>query len=62
MKIIKTEKSKNIPENVILFDIETTGLSAQSSYVYLIGMMMNENDKCVLTQLFADNYSEEKEL
>jgi uncharacterized protein YprB with RNaseH-like and TPR domain len=62
MKIIKTEKNKNIPENVILFDIETTGLSAQSSYVYLIGMMMNENDKCVLTQLFADNYSEEKEI
>lgn len=62
MKTIKTEKNYILPDNVMLFDIETTGLSAQSSYVYLIGLMRIENKKCVLTQLFCDTFSEEKEL
>lgn len=62
MKIIKQEKNYIIPDGYMLFDIETTGLSAQSSYVYLIGYMRNENGKCILTQLFCDTFSEEKEL
>ncbi|MCQ2537142.1 MAG: ribonuclease H-like domain-containing protein [Lachnospiraceae bacterium] len=62
MKIIKTEKNYIVPDRQMLFDIETTGLSAQSSYVYLIGLIRNEGNKCVLTQLFCDTFSEEKEL
>ncbi len=63
MQIIRTEKKEySIKDSEILFDIETTGLSAQSSYVYLIGMIKKENNVPTLIQIFADNFTEEKEL
>ncbi len=62
MKIIRQNEDLILDDNITLFDIETTGLSAKSSYVYLIGYMKNEGGKAVLTLLFAENYSEEKEL
>ncbi len=62
MKIVKSVKSLNIEKGSVFFDIETTGLSAQTSFVYLIGLMKSENRECVLTQLFCEDPSEEKEL
>lgn len=49
-------------KRAIYFDIETTGLSAQTSYVYLIGCACQEQDGLVLTQWLCTEPSEEKEL
>ncbi len=46
----------------IYFDIETTGLSAQSSYVYLIGCAYEEEGTYFLTQWMTTEPAEEKEL
>lgn len=46
----------------IYFDIETTGLSAQSSYVYLIGCAYEEEGAFFLTQWMTTDPAEEKEL
>lgn len=46
----------------IYFDIETTGLSAQSSYVYLIGCAYEEEGAYFLTQWMTTEPAEEKEL
>ena len=62
MKEIKTKKNYRIPDNLLFFDIETTGLSARTSYVYLIGFMTNENGTCFLNLLLCEDFNEEKEL
>lgn len=49
-------------KRALYFDIETTGLSAQSSYVYLIGCAYEENDTYYLTQWMCTEPAEEKEL
>lgn len=49
-------------KRAIYFDIETTGLSAQSSYVYLIGCAYKEEDTYCLTQWMCTEPAEEKEL
>lgn len=48
--------------SVCFFDIETTGLSADTSSVYLIGCMHMLNGGWHLVQWFADDYNSEKEL
>ena len=50
------------PEELLYFDIETTGLSASSSYVYLIGCAFFQNEQYHLLQWLATEPSEEKEL
>lgn len=46
-------------EKVLYFDIETTGLSARNSTLYLIGVLAYDNNKIHLTQWFNDDgYSE----
>ena len=68
MKIIRTKL--NIPDSndfsltagTLLFDIETTGLSADTSYLYLIGAICLEGNEPTLIQWFCDEYSEEKEV
>ncbi len=52
----------SLPSGTALFDIETTGLSADTSYLYLIGAIHQEKEGPVLTQWFCDDFSEEKEL
>lgn len=49
---------------IAFFDIETTGLSAKASSLYLIGMMYydKETDSWVICQWFADNYHSEKDI
>lgn len=49
-------------KRAIYFDIETTGLSAQSSYVYLIGCAYEEDGTYYLTQWMCTEPAEEKEL
>ena len=49
-------------KQAIYFDIETTGLSAQSSYVYLIGCAYEEKGIYYLTQWMCTEPAEEKEL
>ena len=51
------------PLNEILFlDIETTGFSAKSSNLYLIGCAYYENDEWKLIQWLAENYEDETEV
>lgn len=49
-------------KRALYFDIETTGLSAQSSYVYLIGCAYEEAGTYYLTQWMCTEPAEEKEL
>lgn len=46
------------PEDLVFFDLETTGLS--SSPVFLIGVMIWANDGLTTRQFFARDYSEER--
>ncbi len=68
MKLIRTKLNTeqihglSLPEGTLLFDIETTGLSADTSYLYLIGAICLENGEPTLIQWFCDEYSEEKEV
>lgn len=50
------------PEQCLFIDIETTGFTAKSSNLYLIGCAFFKDDKWQEIQFFADNYSEEKEI
>jgi len=52
----------SLPADTLLFDIETTGLSADTSYLYLIGAICMEEGTPTLVQWFCDEYSEEKEV
>lgn len=63
-KILDTNliSANNLPSDTLLFDIETTGLSADTSYLYLIGAICLENGVPTLLQWFCDEYSEEKEV
>ena len=68
MKIIRSKLNTEIAAglslsaNTVLFDIETTGLSADTSYLYLIGAVCMECGELTLIQWFCDEYSEEKEV
>lgn len=68
MKIIRSKLNINnheclsLPQDILLFDIETTGLSADTSYLYLIGAICLEAETPTLIQWFCDEYSEEKEV
>lgn len=54
---------QDIPaEKILYFDIETTGLSAQSSYVYLIGAAYFDGEHVRIRQWFLDDMAQEKEL
>ena len=68
MKFIQTTLNPSdiaglsLPEDTLLFDIETTGLSADTSYLYLIGVIYAKAGELFLSQWFCDEYSEEKEV
>jgi uncharacterized protein len=52
----------NIPyelDDIIFFDIETTGLSANTSYLYLIGCMFYKDNTWNMIQWFADDMASE---
>ena len=55
--------SKTHPlEQLLFFDIETTGLSADISSLYLIGCVYYKQESWQLIQWFSDEYHEEQEL
>ena len=50
------------PETLLAIDIETTGLSAEQSAIYLIGCAYKERGRFMLRQWFAESESEEREI
>lgn len=50
------------PEKILFFDIETTGLSAKTASVYMIGCCYYNGNKWVLKQWFASTPEEEAEI
>ena len=50
------------PTEVLMFDIETTGLSASSSFIYLIGVNLKKDGCWHIIQLFNDDGMSEPEM
>lgn len=50
------------PKDLMFFDIETTGLSPDTSYLYLIGCLYLDGDEVVHTQFFSEGIADEREL
>jgi len=69
MKSIEKELGRSIdfdlsllapdPSKILFFDIETTGLSAHTSSLYLIGMLYVRGDQMIFRQLFAEHMGDE---
>ena len=53
---------KYFDENTLFFDIECTGLSPRKSFIYLIGYAVRLGNKITITQLLANNESQELEV
>lgn len=49
-------------ESYAFFDIETTGFSKKTSFVYLTGMAVRTDDSIKITQFLAENRGEEAEV
>ena len=49
-------------DKILFLDIETTGFTAKSSSIYLIGTAYQEDGKWYVKQWFANNYEEEAEV
>lgn len=47
-------------DQILFIDIETTGFTAKSSYLYLIGCIFYNNNQWELKQWFATNYEDEE--
>ena len=54
--------AKYFDENTLFFDIECTGLSPRKSFIYLIGYATRCENKITISQLLANNESEEIEI
>ena len=50
------------PSQILFIDIETTGFTAKSSFLYLIGCAYFEGDTLHTIQWMAETYEQEKEL
>ncbi len=50
------------PKKLLIFDIETTGLSAANSSLYMIAALTLDPDNYILTQWFADDMSDEQDM
>ena len=49
-------------ESTLFIDIETTGFTARSSYLYLIGCVYYQENQWHLIQWFAENYEQEADI
>lgn len=49
-------------DKLLFIDIETTGFSAKTSQLYLIGCLYHKNNEWNTVQFFAEEYTDEKEL
>lgn len=54
------KKCRLYRESTVYFDIETTGLNARRSHLYLLGVMWQEKDTVCLRQWFAERPSDEE--
>lgn len=67
-RILKSQEPKYLEElkaekeKLLFFDIETTGLKADASSIYLIGCCFFENECWQVVQWFADDYESEGEI
>lgn len=50
------------PEDIVVFDIETTGFTAETTMLYLIGCAFYEDGKWVITQWFNNDGISEREI
>ena len=50
------------PNKLLIFDIETTGLSSSNSSLYMTAALTLEPNNYILTQWFADDMSDEQEM
>ena len=50
------------PEQLLFLDIETTGFTARTSYLYLIGCAYYSEGSWHTRQWFAQNYQEEAQI
>lgn len=50
------------PEEVVVFDIETTGFAAAATTLYLIGCCFYQDGKWMITQWFNDDAASEREI
>lgn len=50
------------PEDIVFFDIETTGFAAETTMLYLIGCGCYKDGSWVITQWFNDDGSSEREI
>lgn len=60
-KYIQLETFYN-PEDVVIFDIETTGFTAENTVLYLIGCCYYEDGKWMIRQWFNDDGESEEDL
>lgn len=51
-----------IPDNAVFLDIETTGLSARTASLYMVGVVFKEGEDWRCRQWFADRQREEQEV
>lgn len=54
--------NKHFDENTVFFDIECTGLSPRKSFIYMIGYAVRLGNKITITQLLAEDESQEIEI
>lgn len=62
VKILSNSVSFDCGPHPVFYDIETTGLSRHSTFLYLIGALTQENHSWFLYQWMAESHEEEKEL
>ena len=58
----KRYKAKNLREDEIILDIETTGLDSSIDNLVLLGIIEKNNDKAYIYQYFAVDDNEEQRL
>lgn len=49
-------------EDILIFDIETTGFSAKNTFCYLIGYLYFKDKECYVSQWFADSCDDEPDI
>lgn len=60
--IKKACKTKNIKENQLVLDLETTGLDRQGDFLVVLGLLIREGEDSYTLQYFAENDLEEERL
>ena len=62
LKIYRILSLSTVVYAPVFYDIETTGLSRYSTFLYLIGAVMQENNKWFLHQWMAEKEDEKPEI